>query len=390
MTPDHKIDVKLDSRSESYCVSIGAKVLNLTGSWARASMQGKSKRVVLMSNSKVFGLYGDVVVESLNGAGFEVAIWLMEDGEEFKNFDSLNAALAFFSENRLTRSDSVIALGGGVIGDLAGFAAAVYMRGLAFLQIPTTLLAMIDASVGGKTGINLDSGKNLVGSFHQPRGVLVDVSTLRTLETREIIAGFCEAIKHGVIGGRKLLDLSADFLKNYSTDKFSELFDNADFLSRLKQLISANIDFKAQIVMADAIEAAGRRDSHSRKILNFGHTVAHALEKVTEYRYFKHGEAVGYGILAAAEISKRLDILDKDSLELLNGVVASAGRLPNAEGIDIQEVENAFLYDKKMDGNSLDWILINDIGSPIIVDNHQISRLIIKESLEKIFSKQSS
>ncbi len=390
MTPDHKIEVKLDSRSESYRVSVGAEVLILTGTWARASLPGNSNRVVLVSNAKVFGLYGDVVVESLNGAGFEVVIWLMEDGEEFKNFDSLNAALGFFSENRLTRSDSVIALGGGVVGDLAGFAAAIYMRGLAFLQIPTTLLAMIDASVGGKTGINLDSGKNLVGSFHQPSGVLVDVNTLRTLETREIIAGFCEAIKHGAIGGRELLNLSAEFLENYPTDKFSDLFDNADFLSRLKKLISANIEFKAQIVMADSIEAAGRRDSRSRKILNFGHTVAHALEKVTQYRYFKHGEAVGYGILAAAEISKRLDILDGDSLELLNDVVTSVGSLPNAKAIDIQEVENAFLFDKKMDGKSLDWILINGIGSPVIVDNHEISRLVIKESLEKVFAKQSS
>lgn len=185
------------------------------------------------------------------------------------------------------------------MGDLAGFAAAVYLRGVPFVQIPTTLLAQIDSSVGGKTGVNLPAGKNLIGCFHQPSAVIVDVETLTTLPPRELVAGWCETIKQGAVGSRKLFKQTTDFLR---------LFDSKSPLcsSQLEDLIACHCSFKAAIVASDEREDIVRRDHRSRRILNFGHTIGHALEAVTSYRRFRHGEAVGHGILVAGELSKNL------------------------------------------------------------------------------------
>ena len=287
----------------------------------------------------------------------------------------------------MKRTDAVLALGGGVVGDLAGFAASVYLRGLAFLSIPTTLLSMIDSSVGGKTAINTSFGKNIVGTFHQPKGVLIDVSTLKTLEEREVLAGFCEAIKHGALAGDDILHSVEKFLLEFPLDGFSTNFEDQNFLDRLVDLVSEQVCFKADVVANDEKESTERIDKRSRKILNFGHTVGHALEKVTQYRYFRHGEAVGYGMLVAAEISKRLDILDNNSLSLLKRVVSTAGKLPETSVIDIQEILNSFAYDKKAFGDGLYWILLDDIGKPKIVSSVEIPESIIIDSLQEILHK---
>ena len=175
-------------RGLNYKVEIGHGLLPRSGGWARDCLPEKTKKIALVSNPKVFGLYGETVRESLEKSGFEVFVWLMKDGERYKNFRSLEIALEFFSRNKLTRTDAAIALGGGVVGDLTGFASAIYLRGIDFLLVPTTLLSMIDSSVGGKTAVNTDFGKNLIGAFHQPRGVLIDVETIETLPRRELTA----------------------------------------------------------------------------------------------------------------------------------------------------------------------------------------------------------
>jgi len=271
-----------------------------------------------------------------------------------------------------------------VVGDLAGFAAAVFMRGLAFLQIPTTLLAMIDSSVGGKTAVNTAFGKNLIGAFHQPRGVLIDVETLQTLPRRELTAGFCEAVKQAAIADANLFNQTAGFLENFSPGKFKKYFSDVKFVPALENLIAAQIAFKAQIVMQDERESVERSDGKSRKILNFGHTLAHALEKVTDYKRFKHGEAVGCGILFAAELSKKLEILDENELNLLNDVLLRVGRLPDTRNISLEKVFEAFAFDKKTVGNSLQWILLKKIGEPVIVENKDISTSTIYETLKKV------
>jgi len=380
-----KVKVNLSGNARRYEIEIGRDLLKTCGDWAKNCLAENARKIVVVSNPKIFRLYGEAVKTSLEENGFEVSVWLMKDGERHKNFRSLETALEFFSEIKLKRTDAALALGGGVVGDLAGLAAAVYLRGVAFLQIPTTLLAMIDSSVGGKTAVNTEFGKNLVGAFHQPRGVLIDISVLQTLPRRELTAGFCEAVKQGAIADRQLFNQTAEFLRNYSPQKFKKFFSREDFSENLQNLIAAQVAFKAEIVSQDERESAGRIDEKSRKILNFGHTVAHALEKVTGYKRFKHGEAVGYGILAAAEISKEVAKFVQDDIKSLNDVVRLTGNLPNTDDIAIEDIIEAISFDKKSVGESLQWILLEKIGKPKIISDREIPKAVIEKSLRKIF-----
>jgi 3-dehydroquinate synthase len=387
MSEKQTVSVKLSESFHRYEIKIGHDRLPASGEWARKCLSEKTSKIVIVSNAKIFRLFGKTVRESLEKSGFEVFAFLMKDGEKHKNLRSLESLLKYAGEIRLARTDAIIALGGGVVGDLSGFAASIYLRGIVFLQIPTTLLAMIDSSVGGKTGVNSAFGKNLIGAFHQPNGVLIDVETLRTLPRRELVAGFCEAVKHGAISNRELFDQTSDFLKNYPPGSFKKHFADKNFLSELEKLLAAQVAFKAEIVMNDEREAADRTDAKSRKILNFGHTLGHALEKVTDYKYFKHGEAVGYGILFASELSKMLEILDVNELKLLNDVFQYVGKLPDTKNIPIEKVVQAFSFDKKNIGRSLQWILLKRIGEPLILSNEEISPKSLEKSLKKILQK---
>ncbi len=380
-----KVSVRLEQNPHQYDIRIGHDLLGNCGDWAKSCLTTQTKKVAIISNPKVFRLYGEVVKKNLEKSEFEVEVFLMGDGERFKNFHVFEKALTFFSKKNLRRTDAVLALGGGVVGDLAGFATAAFLRGVAFLQIPTTFLSMIDSSVGGKTAVNTIFGKNLIGAFHQPNGVLIDVGTLQTLPTRELTAGFCEAVKQAAISSEKLFDQTSGFLENYSPKRFKNYFENKNFLFELEMLVASQVAFKAQIVMQDERESAVRVDAKSRKILNFGHTFAHALEKITDYKRFKHGEAVGYGILFAAELSKTLAIFDENKLKLLNDVVHRTGNLPRLSGINSEEVFEAFAFDKKQIGKSLQWILLEDIGKPLIRLDISIST--VKKALEEFLRK---
>ncbi len=371
-----------------YEIGIGHDLLADCGRWAHACLSGKTTKIVLISNKKVFGLYGEKVKNRFEQKGFEVFVWLMRDGERFKNLRSLETALTFFSKMGLKRSDGVAALGGGVVGDLAGFAAAVYLRGIAYLQIPTTLLSMIDSSVGGKTAVNSDFGKNWIGAFHNPKGVLIDVETLKTLPKRELVAGFFEAIKHGAVSGRNLFQHTEQFLKTYSLNGFENRFSDEEFHRNLGKFIEKQVIFKTKIVVQDRYEDAERNDPKSRKILNFGHTVGHALEKVTNYDYFKHGEAVAYGMLAAAEIAKNIGICDKNELKSLNDVIGSVGDLPPASNIEINDIIEALEFDKKSTGESHQWVLLKKIGKPILIDSKQIPAKILQRSLKTVLENK--
>lgn len=381
------VHVKLKEGSHDYKIQIGSNLLETCGEWARSCLSRKTNKIAIVSNQKVFGFYGETVKKSFADAGFEVFVFLMKDGEKYKNFRTLENTLRFFSEKKLTRNDAVISLGGGVVGDMAGFAAAIYLRGAAFLQIPTTLLAMIDSSVGGKTGVNSSFGKNLIGAFHQPNGVLLDVNALQTLPRRELTAGFCEAIKQGAIADEKLFAQTAEFLENHSPIQFKKHFSNKNFQPEIERLIAAQVEFKAKIVMQDEKENTTRTDAKSRKILNFGHTLAHALEKVTDFKRFKHGEAVGHGILFAAELSKKLAFFNENKLNLLNDVVHRAGNLPNTRDISPKEVLEAFAFDKKAADDSLEWILLKNIGDPFICNGKNIPPLLLTKTLEEFLGK---
>lgn len=375
---ERTITIRHRGRRSSYAVRVTAGALDQVGDWAVRCLDGLPARAAVISNPTVFGLYGERVIRSLRSAGFETFHWLMRDGERFKDLRSAESALDFLSASRLTRDDVVIALGGGVVGDLAGFAAAIYLRGIRFLQVPTTLLAMIDSSVGGKTGINTRFGKNLVGAFHRPAGVLADIEVLETLPVRELTAGFCEAIKQGAVSGHRLFDETARHLDDFPPSK--GLGDRA----RLVKLTADQISFKACIVRGDETEATSRTDSSSRKILNFGHTFGHALEKATGFRRLRHGEAVGYGMIAAAGLSKCLDLIGQNELNLLSDVVHRAGRLPDIADVDVKAVFEALRFDKKSAAGSINWVLLRGIGKPVIVSEKDIPRSAISRAVRKL------
>jgi 3-dehydroquinate synthase len=369
------VRVRLPARQQEYEIKIGAGLLASLGAETRACLGPGTRRISVISNHTVFNLFGSLVTKSLRAADFGVVHWLMKEGERHKSLRSLEQALAFLTEAHFDRSDAVVALGGGVVSDLAGFTAATYLRGIALIHVPTTLLAQVDASVGGKTAVNLPSGKNLVGAFHQPRLVMIDPETLRTLPRRELTAGWCEAVKQGAAGDRKLFDRTKVFLSSSETDA-----------ANLSELIAAHCRFKASIVAGDEREQIDRTDHRSRRILNFGHTTAHALEQVTGYRRFRHGEAVGYGMLVAGQISKSLGMLPSRELESLGAAVALCGPLPKTGDLAIDQIMRAMATDKKSAGGQTNWVLLERLGRARIIDGREISARLLRASLREVLS----
>jgi 3-dehydroquinate synthase len=373
------VTVKTREESAAYRVEIGRGSLSNAGEWAKTAL-GRAPRVCVISNKKIFGLYGDELLRTLSTAGFATNVYLIGDGERFKDLKTLSKILNSLSKFGLSRTDAVISFGGGVVGDIAGFAASIHLRGVDYLQIPTTLLAMVDSSVGGKTGVNTAFGKNLAGAFYQPKGVLIDPNVLSTLPKREITAGFCECIKHGVVSSLKLFDRTAEMV-----DRF-EALKNKQLPSHFEGFLADQIAFKVRIVRADEREFVAKNDASSRKVLNFGHTFAHALEKAGDYRYLKHGEAVGYGIIFAAELSKKLGLLDPKVVNLLSDVVHRTGSLPKIRHIDPRVLFSALRHDKKHINDSLQWVLLKGIGKAVIVPHTTIGDKIVRSTIKEFIS----
>ncbi|MBA3255359.1 MAG: 3-dehydroquinate synthase [Pyrinomonadaceae bacterium] len=370
-----RLSVRLAAAKDRYEIKIGRGILAELGDEIRSCLPHRARRVALISNQKVFSLYGAQTLESIRAAGYEIWPFLIGDGERYKTLVTLRKIILFLSEAGLERTDAVVALGGGVIGDVAGFAAATYLRGVPFFQVPTTLIAQIDSSVGGKTGVNLPHGKNLVGAFHQPCGVLVDTETLTTLAHRELVSGWCESIKQGAVGSRALFKQTRDYLKTIKSDP------GALVSPALENLIRSQCGFKAAIVTGDEREAPERTDHLSRRVLNFGHTVGHALESITKYRRFRHGEAVGYGMLVAGQMSKDLGLLATSELELLRDTVRLAGSLPAASDLDERAIMRSILRDKKSVDGRIKWVLLQRIGRARIVDGKEISPRLLRGSI---------
>ena len=368
----HRLEISLKQDARRSEINIGRGIRRKLGQMLPS--QGP-RRVGIISNNRVFDLYGRGVVRSLKAQGCKTFVWLMPEGERYKSFRMLEKAVTFLSENRFERNDLVVALGGGVVGDLAGFSAAIYLRGVPVVQVPTTLLSQIDSSVGGKTGINLALGKNLVGAFHQPSWVFIDTETLTSLPQRELISGFCEMVKQSLVADKTLFDMTVDCLQKTGRKR--------DFLltPEFESLIAAHCGFKASIVANDERESTSRSDAKSRRVLNFGHTTAHALEAITRYRTFRHGEAVGYGMLVAGELSRNLGLLDAGDLESLRDAVKLCGPLPRADKLDTNEIIRALQHDKKSVDGQINWVLLEGIGRPRIVEGRLISAKTLRSSL---------
>jgi 3-dehydroquinate synthase len=370
-----RLELALKQESRRSEINVGRGIRLNLAELVSASLPQTPHRIGIISNARVFQLYGREIVRNLKREGCKVFEWLMPEGERYKSFPVLENAVKFLNDNRLERDDLVVALGGGVVGDLAGFAAAIYLRGLPLAQIPTTLLAQIDSSVGGKTAINLAAGKNLVGAFHQPACVVIDTETLMSLPQRELVSGFCEMVKQALIADKSLFEKTVAGLRQVRASR--EFLLTCDF----EDLIAAQCGFKASIVANDEREATGRADAKSRRILNFGHTTAHALEAITNYRVFRHGEAVGYGMLVAGELSRNLGLLDPGELELLREAVHLCGPLPRADNLEISQIISALKHDKKSVDGQINWVLLEGVGLPKIVGGKLISAKSLRLSL---------
>ena len=369
------VNVSLAREKRQYQIHIGHDLLSEAGALTRQSLGSQSRRVVVVSNRRVFDLYGVELSRSLKGHNFQVRPWLMGDGERFKSLGTAEKALQFLSSAGLERTDAVIALGGGVVGDLAGFAAAIYLRGIPLIHVPTTLTAQIDSAIGGKTGVNLAHAKNAIGSFHQPNAVIIDAKTLKTLPQRELVGGWCEAVKNGAVSTRKLFEQTVKFLSQSQNESVVS--------PQLVSLIKSHCEFKAGIVSGDERESAMRSDKRSRRVLNFGHTIGHALETATNYKRFRHGEAVGHGMHVAAEISKSMGLLPASELRLLRDGIKLCGPLPPANDLDPNEILRLTQADKKSVSGKIQWVLLEEIGRPRIVPDQEIPRRLLRDAVRR-------
>lgn len=344
--------IKVSLAERSYDIVISEGLRHKIGAELRTRLNPRWRKIAIISNAKVFGYYGADVAASLMEVGFKVSHLLIGDGERFKNLRTLDKIYAFLLAQGLDRNDLVLALGGGVVGDIAGYAAATYLRGIDVVQVPTTLLAQIDSAIGGKTGVNFQ-GKNLVGAFHQPKMVLIDAQTLNTLPKRELRAALQEAIKYGVIADKELFDL---------IEQHKEAILRCD-TTLLKEIIIRSCRIKAGVVSRD------EHESGERKILNFGHTIGHALEAVTNYRRFKHGEAVGYGIIGASKIAVEMKFLTLVEAQRIEQLVLTTGHLPEPGQLDLNDIMAKMSKDKKALQGELTFILPKSIGHVIIQES---------------------
>ncbi len=339
-----KIRVELGERS--YNIIIGNGMLKDIGKTLERFEF--SKKAALISNPTVYNLYGKTVSESLKDSGYDLTEALIPDGEEYKSLAFTEKIYEALLKAKIDRKSALIALGGGVIGDITGFAASTYMRGIDFIQAPTTLLAQVDSSVGGKTGVNHPLGKNMIGAFWQPRLVWIDTATLETLPRREFLSGLGEVIKYGVI---------------WDNDFFSYLETNRDKLLRLDiaaltYIIRRSCEIKAEVVSKD------ERESGLRAILNYGHTIGHAIETVTGYRKYLHGEAVAIGMYMEAKLSQQIGLIDNKEVLRIKALIASYGLPSEMPGeIKANDLIEVMRIDKKTIGGKMHFVLPEKAGS---------------------------
>ena len=359
------IDVTLPHTS--YNIVISPNTLEDVGNHLTSLQLGK--KILVISNPEVFNHYGETVINSLNKAGFKVFYHLIPAGETYKTLESISQVYDVALKHRLERSSTLLALGGGVIGDMTGFAAATWLRGINFVQVPTSLLAMVDASIGGKTGVNHPQGKNLIGSFYQPRLVFIDPMVLKTLPIREFRAGMAEVIKYGVIWDQ-------DLFQQLEAEKKLDSLENID-LEVMDKIITKSCQAKVDVVSQDEKEAG------IRAILNYGHTIGHALESLTGYSQINHGEAVAIGMAAAGKIAVKLGMWQEGKTERQDDLIKKAA-LPSTfdNKLKSPEILDSLQLDKKVKAGKVRFILPTDIGQVEIRES--ISSEVITTVLEEI------
>lgn len=337
-----KVMVELGTRS--YPIVIGSGIADEIVSFV--SQAGCSAQGMIVTDTNIAPLYADAAMEMIARAGVRVEIVTIPAGESSKSLTQANELFTRAIELGLDRKSPIIALGGGVVGDLAGFVAATYMRGVPFLQMPTSLLAQVDSSVGGKVAVNHPCGKNLIGAFYQPDAVFMDLDLLQTLPVREIATGLGEIIKYGII---------------YDADFFAWLEEHCTEVLALEPAAAAHMIARSCEIKADVVRQ-DEREGGLRRILNFGHTIAHAIEKETGYVRYRHGEAVGIGMVGAADISVQMGLLADSERIRINDLIRDMGLPVSAENVTADAMYDDLFHDKKTVGGRIHWVLAEEIG----------------------------
>ncbi len=362
--------VKVDLGEKSYDIIIGHELSSQINSFIKAKLDAKkfSRQALVITDTNIAPLYGDKVKVLLTKAGLNVRVAVIPAGESSKRLAMAEELYTEAIEHNMDRKSPVFTLGGGVVGDLGGFVAATFMRGVPFIQMPTSLLAQVDSSVGGKVAVNHALGKNLIGAFYQPCAVFMDLDMMKTLPQREIYTGLGEVVKYGFIYDRDfykfMLDHSGDILKLEPES--------------ISHIIARSCEIKAAVVSQD------EKESGLRAILNFGHTLGHAIEKETGYTRYNHGEAVAIGMVGAAIISAKLGRIPHSIVEDLKKMLTVMKLPQKAEGCQTENVYKDIFHDKKTVGGKVSWILLDDIGKVSIVKD--VPEAIVKEAINEILA----
>ena len=352
--------LKVELANRSYPIHIGR---NLISDANLILPHLKRKHVAIVTNTTVAPLYLDKLSQTLQAAGVTVIPIILPDGEAYKNTETLNTIYDVLLQNRCERSTTLIALGGGVIGDLTGYAAATYLRGVPFIQVPTTLLSQVDSSVGGKTGINHPLGKNMIGAFYQPQLVLADIDTLKTLPAREFAAGMAEVIKYGLIRDTDFFDWLEAHI-----EQLMALEEGA-----ISEAIYRSCQNKAEVVARD------EHENGERALLNLGHTFGHAIENAMGYGVWLHGEAVAAGTMLAADLSKRLGWLTAAEVTRIHALLSKAGLPLDAPKLGAEKYLDLMQMDKKVADGKIRLVLQQGIGKSVITSDYDAEKL--KETL---------
>ena len=364
---DQKPSTIINTSQGSYRVIVGRGVIDDLG--IELSKTGQTGRAFLIADEVMFANPVRRAHEALERGGFKTHVLALELGEFNKNLDTVHTVYKWLAELHVERNDIVVAMGGGVTGDLVGYAAATWLRGVAIVHVPTSLAAMVDSSIGGKTGVNMPTGKNLIGAFHQPKLVVQDIEHLKTLPPREMAAGWAEAIKHGLILDSRLLDKFESMAKQMNTLEGEEPVN----------AIRRSVAIKGQVISSDEFETGNQR-----VLLNYGHTIGHAIETVTGYETFLHGEAVAIGMTVAAGIAHRIGLIKSDLVDRQKHILESFNLPTTANNMDVNALISATKSDKKSRGGTIRWVLLEGPGKATTREN--VPDAVVLDSLASILS----
>jgi 3-dehydroquinate synthase len=358
------LPVTVELGMRSYLVHVGRGLLKNTGILIKERFPDANRCVVITSEA-ILGIHGEVLLDALHMADIEASVAQVPDGEEAKSWQCVESLIGELLENRLDRKSVVVAFGGGAVGDVSGFVSSIFMRGIDLVQVPTTLLAQVDSSLGGKAAVNHPLGKNLVGTFHQPSLVVSDPELLTTLPKKEILSGLVEVVKHGVIADRDLFE--------YVEERSRELMDaNPDALTHV---VRKSVVIKAKLIALDERDTEGLR-----AILNYGHTLGHALETLTDHR-LRHGEAVALGMETAAIISEKLSLITRGEVERQTCLLEALGLNLESPAVDIGRVVEVMRRDKKTEKGVIRFVLPTGIGSDPVL--REVPEDLIRQTLEE-------